>query len=94
METHQVCKLCNIEKPLTEYYLVRGIKPFRRCKECVKAARPQKPRVRGWMALPEETRKAIVADLQDRRMTIKAIAEAHGVNYPNLCWHIRSGQAK
>ena len=88
----QCCNKCREDKPLSEYYLIDGYKHFKRCKECVKAARPKKPKVRGWLALPEETRAAIVKDLQDRRMKIKEVAEAHGVNYPNLCWYIRSGQ--
>ena len=87
----RICTNCRVDKHMTEYYLRDGVTPFRMCKACILAKRPKKPR-NGWMALPEATREAVKKDLADRRNKIKDIAEAHGINYSNLCLFIRSGR--
>lgn len=89
----QECNACGLDKDLSEYYLIDGYKPFRRCKTCVIAKRPKKPKaLTGWEQLSDELRAAVIKDLQNRRIKMKRIAEDNGINYSNLCYWVRSGQ--
>ena len=89
----QVCKICEIDKPLSEYYTRNKTQHFRRCKECILANLPKTPKVpRGVDRLAPEVRASIVAALADRRQKIKNIAEEHGIYYPTLCKWIRENR--
>lgn len=92
VELTQKCVACGQEKPLSQYYFHDGLKPFKKCKECVKAARTKKPRRDGWLELSEETRDAIKQDLANRRLKITQIATKYNLKYPNLSYWVRSGK--
>ena len=87
----QVCNMCDIDKDISEYYLIDGCHPFKRCKTCVKKNK-KKPYTSGWQRLSLDVRTSIIECLKDRRTTIQQVAAEHGVNYPNLCYWVRSGK--
>ncbi|MDR3411323.1 MAG: hypothetical protein P4L87_10345 [Formivibrio sp.] len=86
----QICTICRIDKPEEDFYRVDAVKIFRRCKACISAAKPKKPRLTGWQMLPKETQDEIRVALQNRNMKIKQIAEKFGLNYANFTYWIRN----
>ena len=80
------CIKCNAVGTIADHYSYKtktGIKPLPKCKKCHNAGKYIK-KPTGWFKLDKETQDDIRAQLQDRRIKLKAIAEKHGVPYANL----------
>ena len=90
----QVCKQCDIDKNVSEFYLSNGCTLFKTCKLCIKAKRKKAnpTPLTVWQKINPEIRAAVILSLQDRRQKIRTIADQHGINYPNLCYFVRTGQ--
>ncbi len=89
----QVCKECDIDKDVSEYYLIDGCTPFKTCKACIKLKRTNgKPVLNGWQKLTPEIRASVILALKGRRQKVHSIADEHGINYPNLSYWVRTGQ--
>ena len=51
----QVCDTCQIDKDVSCYYMVYGIKYKKKCKECISAANKRIKKSFGFAALPSTT---------------------------------------
>ena len=89
----RTCKICNIAKPLTDYYLINQSKPMRRCKECMAKQRPPK-KVLGFASLDDNTQLEIRKALSDRRNSTKKVAQMFKISAPTLYGWISRGQVR
>lgn len=91
MSISQICIECNQDKPIENYYLIDGLKPFKSCKECVKTKKRASfvKTPKGFQKVDKDTQEEIRKMLADRKITIKDIAEKFGLKYPTLCYWVR-----
>jgi len=90
----QVCNTCQVNKDFSEYYKNK-LYYFKKCRECVIAGNAvnKKPKkATGFAALDPAKQDSIKQQLQNRRLKMKAIAEAHNIAYANLCYWVQKGQ--
>lgn len=83
-----------MDKPITDYYLLNGKTPYKKCKNCICEENKAKyqPKGTGFKTLNEDTKKYIINMIADRKNKIKDIAEEAGINYATLCYWYRSNQ--
>ena len=88
----QVCDTCQIDKDVSCYYMVYGIKYKKKCKECISAANKRIKKPFGFAALPSTTQESIKLQLQNRRVKLKDIADEHGINYATFGYWVRNNK--
>jgi hypothetical protein len=66
----QQCNTCHIDLPESEFYMQDGFRLFKRCKQCIAASKPKKPRTNGYAQLAQETQASLKAALADRRQKL------------------------
>jgi len=86
---NQICNACQVDQPMENYY-VNGIRLFKKCKNCVCAAKKKEKKPRGFALLPLEVQAEIKTELADRRKKLTEIASQHGIKYANLTYWVRN----
>jgi hypothetical protein len=100
MSETKKCKECNVEKDISEYYLVGAERRVRskKCKKCYNAnrnkyynPRPRANKVTGFLKQPEDKQYMIIRDLHTMSK-VRPVAIKHGIEYCTLRSWIRKGQ--
>jgi len=90
----QTCNTCNIDQPEDNYYRQDGVRLFKKCKTCVRAAKKREKKPTGFALLTPEVQASIRSKLGDRRLKLTDIADEHGIKYANLTYWVRNNLIK
>jgi len=90
----QTCNTCNIDQPEDNYYRQDGVRLFKKCKTCVRAAKKREKKPTEFALLTPEVQASIKLGLADRRLKLTDIADEHGIKYANLTYWVRNNLIK
>ena len=90
----QTCNTCKQDQPEENFYLKDGFRLFKKCKDCVRAAKKREKKPRGFASLAPEVQTEIRTQVADRRQKLIDIARDHNISYANLTYWVRMGLIK
>ena len=99
MNITKICKLCNISKPITDYYKNKHSGYYHcNCLQCVNEQRMKYktncnyvPKVKGLLKYPEDV-QTYVRESIENNVDIKIISEETGISKSTLTGWIKKGQ--